>query len=275
MKKYYYGAWQNFYHLGWPVRFFIELLLVWSLVLILIRIIKWIFWKNTAVKKMMVSGCVWVAKELIYLVGRNSEWAVNTEGKIIDWGESVIKGEVRKRKSIVKKLAILATIVIYIGAVFADLPFTNRLQGSYLEIPFAMKSFFQSYESAMSYGYDMYPPLFHIVKKEKSKEKENETEKMDRTEKVKNLKEKEEPVYLYINEIGRNGSNIRTEPSLNSKVIIAVQDDVEMIYQNEFVRDDERFWLKVYLPNMQIEGWISANLVEAEQLEEILPMQEN
>ena len=43
----------------------------------------------------------------------------------------------------------------------------------------------------------------------------------------------------------------------------------EILYCDEWVYDGERYWIRVYIPNDGIEGWLSGYLIEKAQLEEM------
>lgn len=81
----------------------------------------------------------------------------------------------------------------------------------------------------------------------------------------------EELVYIQLNEQGKRGSNIRCETNLDNdnNIIGGVNAESEILYCNEWTHDGERYWIRVYIIDDDIEGWLSGNLVEREQLEEI------
>ena len=102
---------------------------------------------------------------------------------------------------------------MYIVAVFMDLPLSRHLQEEYLTELANIKDFFQQYEEVLSRGYENYPPLF--VKNEPEEIAEEPAE-----EPAGDIEEEEEiPIYIQLNETGKNGSNVRQEPSLNGKVV--------------------------------------------------------
>lgn len=83
--------------------------------------------------------------------------------------------------------------------------------------------------------------------------------------------EEKEPIYIRLNERGKRGSNIRSETNLDNvnNIIGGVNAKSEILYCDEWVYDGERYWIRVYIPNDGIEGWLSGNLIEKEQLEEM------
>lgn len=267
MKKMYFGAWQNFYHLSWPIRFLIEGIIFFIIVFALYKLIKklrLVF----KIKPYLIKGCVWIATEVVYLFGRNNSWAVEADSKVIEWGERKLNGRINekaiKRRKTIKYCAVLGIIVLYIVAVFVDLPLSGHLQEEYLAEFAKVKNFFRQYEEALSRGYEAYPPLF--VKKEPEEIIEEATAPAESAE------EKEEiPIYIQLNETGKNGSNVRQEPSLDGKVVGGVKDGMEILYMNQWECDaDERYWIKICVPSEDVEGWLSGRLVESTQLETLI-----
>ncbi len=84
--------------------------------------------------------------------------------------------------------------------------------------------------------------------------------------------EEKEPVYVQLNERGKRGSNIRSEINLDNdnNIIGGVNAESEILYCDEWTHDGERYWIRVYIPDDDVEGWLSGNLIEREQLEEML-----
>lgn len=83
--------------------------------------------------------------------------------------------------------------------------------------------------------------------------------------------EEKEPIYIQLNELGKSGANIRSEPNLeyDNNIIGGVNAESEMRYCDEWTQDGKRYWVRVYVLDDDVEGWLSGNLVEKEQLEEI------
>lgn len=81
-----------------------------------------------------------------------------------------------------------------------------------------------------------------------------------------------EPVSILLNERGKRGSNIRSETDLDNdnNIIGGVNAESVILYRDEWTHDGERYWIRVYIPDDDMEGWLSGNLVEREQLEEMI-----
>lgn len=263
IKKYYLGAWQNFYSISWPVRFFIELSI---LILGGIFVVKFICFagKKLKVDIALIKVWVWIVTEIIYLVGRDRAWAIIANDKMIDWGTAIINGHRKKNSTILKRGIFLGVVLVYFLAVFVDLPFAKRLSGYYLEELEGTKLFFRKYEMMISKDYEKYPPLFVKIMEE---EPEEET-----AEEAMAILEDREPIYIQLNERGQRGSNIRSETNLedDDNIVGGVNAKSEIIYRDEWTYDGERYWIRVYIPTDDVEGWLSGNLVDGEQLENIV-----
>lgn len=264
MNKFYFGAWQNFYHLSWPIRFLIEGVLFLFVAFMLCKLMKKIG-QLLRVKPYLIKGCVWIVTEVIYLLGKSSPWAIETDNKVIEWGEKKLNGskeeKTAKRHTALKRCAVLGVIILYVVAVFVDLPLSENLQEVYLVEFASIKDFFRQYEEAMSRGYEAYPPLF--VKKEPEKIAEEPAEEVEEKEEI--------PIFIQLNERGKNGANIRREPSLNGEIVGGVNGESEILYQYQWECDDEeRYWVKIYIPSEEVEGWLSGKLVDSVQLETLI-----
>lgn len=262
--KYYYGAWQNFYHLSWPIRFFFELLVFLFLLMVVIKSLMIIVSKS-GLRIYMITGIVWIVKEIVYFLGRTRSWAIDADSRIIDWGEKRISDEDRKIFVRLKVYVCLGIASIYLLAVFVDLPVSQNLEDYYLQELEKIKIFFQQGEHCLSLGYENYPPLF-IEAEVKETMTDNNLEEEPVIEEV--------VTYLKLNEKGQNGSNIRETPSLDGLVVGGVRENPDIIYQNQWEYDGERYWLKIYLPEEEMYGWISGKLIDSEQLEEIISLSE-
>ena len=84
--------------------------------------------------------------------------------------------------------------------------------------------------------------------------------------------EEKEPVYIRLNERGKGGSNIRSETDLNnnSNIIGGVNAESEILYCDEWTYAGERYWIRVYISDDDVEGWLSGTLIDEKQLEEII-----
>ena len=257
MSKYYYGAWNNFLQLNWPLRFLLELI---SIVVILILIFRSL--EKIDTKKLLKPGFIGVVvciTELIYLIGRNSSIAIRLDNAVVDWGNKMTRPN--KKRTGIYTVIIIFFLFLYFGAIFTDLPVADNMPQYYLQGFNEFRKKCMIYEEVLSKGCENYPPLFE--KKEIIEVSEITEEESSEDEIIVNM-------YLLLNERGRGGSNIRKTPDLNGEIVIGIREDAVLLYMDEYEYDGERYWLKVYLPEKNIEGWLSGKLVETEQIEAII-----
>jgi len=262
--KYYLGAWQNIYHINWPIRFLLELIILIFIVFLIRKLIRFID-KKFKFKTCLIKAWYWIVTEVVHLIGRNNDWEVAVDHKMIDWASEAISEdkENKKKSPLVLQVCLwLGIVIIYFLAVFVDLPVSKFLSEYYLSELEDVKTFFQRFEVMLSEGHEQYPPLFVRAEPEKAEETMEEIVEP----------EEEGPIYIQLNERGKNGSNIRSETDLDndSNVVGGVNRDSQILYRNEWLYDGERYWIRVYVPDADIEGWLSGNLVESAQLEELV-----
>lgn len=238
MKELWFGGWQNFYDLKWPIRFLIELIIYVLIIVIVVRLLTYFL----PLKKWGVIGCAWTIKESVYLVGRNKNWAVELDNKVTEWGKNAVN-DTSKRKNTKKKLIIfLMLVILYVSAVFMDLPVSKNFQKESLAGVANVKAFFQQIEKKLSKGYKEYPSLL----------------------------KKKETIYIQLNALGEKGAKIRQKPSRKGKIIYNVKNKSKIIYQNKLEHDGDKYWIKVYLPDDKIEGWLNGKLIVKKQLKKLI-----
>lgn len=257
--KYYYGAWQNFYQLGWPVRFFIEWAIFCVIVFALLKVIRAVG-KKYRLDIVLAKCWSWFVREVVYYVVRNKKGAAELDEKMIEWEQKIEGRKTGKRHPALKRCFVLLAIIIYFCAILVDLPISKNLQGYYLTEFAGIRDYFQGIERFLSKGYEQYPPLFVQTQAV-----------VPDTAEV--MAEQETPVYIKLNKKGKRGAKIRSGPSLNENTLETVNQDIEIIYQNQFENDGERYWVKVYIPVYSVEGWLSGNLIQNSQLESITGQQ--
>ena len=266
LSKLRYGIWQNLFCLNWPLRFLIEIVLGVILLLPLIGIC--ILLKKLKVKKYLVMVWCITVREVMYLLGHEKDWAVEIDNKMIDWALQKISEARRRKKTcfFFKIILILAVFIVYFLAVFVDLPVAGYISDEYIRDMQNIKAFFQQIETSLSKGYEQYTPLFISP---------TEDEKVT-VEDIVSMPEEKEPIYIQLNEKGKSGSNIRSEADLSSDkyIICSVNENSEILYRDEWFFDGKRYWLWVYVPANGIEGWLSGQLVDSEQLQEIVENEE-
>lgn len=244
IKELWFGGWQNFYDLKWPVRFFIELAIYAAIVSSVIKVSGLYI-----MSKQFIIICVYTAKEFVYLIGRRRNWAVELDNKITEWGRNAVEKVGKKKLWTIKFKMIfyLALAALYISTVFVDLPISSYIQGEYLEPLYDVKGYFWQLEGRLSKGYEEYSPLL----------------------------KKEDPVLIQLNKTGKKGPKIRREPFIEGKIIGKVDGNAVIHYKNALEYDGERYWLKVYLPKERMEGWLNGKLVKEKQVKQLVDESSN
>lgn len=266
LSKVYFGAWQNLFCLNWPLRFLIEYI-VFGIIPLLLLIGICILLKKTKLKKFLVTVWCVAVREIVYLLGHEKNWAVEIDNKMIDWALQKISGAGRRRKPLILKIILIPTVIlVYFLAVFVDMPVARYISDECLWDMQNIKAFFQRIETSLSRGYEQYAPLFVSAMKDEEVTVED----------ILPMPEEKEPIYIRLNNKGKDGSNIRSEVDLsnNRNIIGVVNENSEIQYRDEWHYDGKRYWLRVYVPAKEIEGWLSGQLVDSEQLQEIVENEE-
>lgn len=259
MKQFWYGLWQEmYYYLAWPLRFLIELVIAFLLLIVIWKFCKWLI-TILHLKEYGIKLIVFFVTEFDRLAGKNAMWAMENDEKIINWGRKRLSEPSEKWyliKGRLKKFFIVFVIIIYILAVLPELPFINIFDSDFKNNISGVKDYFQAKEAAVSKGYEKYPHLFKVadVKNEKGKDK-----------KEGNIK-----TVLKLKRIGKRSIKLYKKPSASSKVILKVEESDKVIYKNQYKKKGKISWLKVYLPKKKAVGWIDGKYVKAKQKKELL-----
>ncbi len=265
--KYYYGVWQSFYQLSWPIRFLFEIVFFVSLLCLALWGLR-VFADKCKLRIHLAKWWCIIVKETVYILGKDKKWAVAIDNRMIDWLQKKTEEAASKRhRPVLRILLVIAAIVIYFLAVFVDLPFSGYVSEEYLSGAENCKAFFRQIETFFSKGCEQYPPLF--VKRE-------DEEEMPADEEPETEPEEEEPVYIQLNDEGKDGANIRSEPDLgdDGNIVSRVNENSQILYLQEWTYDGERYWLRVYDMTEDTEGWLSGKLVDSGQLAEIVAQED-
>lgn len=73
----------------------------------------------------------------------------------------------------------------------------------------------------------------------------------------------------YSIEYNRTGI-VYKEASSKSKAVAKITKKDKIEYQSDFKKVKKKIWLKVYLPERKIEGWLKGEAVEKTQMKELL-----
>lgn len=248
----YYGLWHSIYKIPWFIRIFVEILLYLLILYALFKLLQFIG-KYVPIKKYIVYACVFVVTFVLGLFGSDREWAVRADEKIQEWGRQQLEGNYGL-KDRTKHILFAVIAIIYVFAIFPDLPVKGIVNSFYMEKLSGTKRFFIGMESWLSDGYEEYPELF--VPEEKS----------EPTKKPKAGKK----IYLKLNKEGKKGAKLRKKPLAKAKVVRTVKKGDRIVYQNVWKKEGKRYWLKVYLPKKKIGGWINAQMIERSQYKSII-----
>ena len=172
MKKFYYGIWNNLYSIDWPFRFLIELIVGYVLFCLIILFLKKLG-RLFQLKTYFVKICTLIVTEMAFWVGHNKKWVLNIDQKIVEWANQIIDTSNKNKGPAWKTGLAFLLVLVYLLAVFVDLPVSQYFQDYYLIEAENIKQFFQKWEQTISKGYEQYPPLF--VKKEPKRTDEKET----------------------------------------------------------------------------------------------------
>lgn len=249
MKQLYYGIWQEMYYHVWPVRLLIELLVILLFVSFLWNICKDLG-KILHLKRNIVRFVFFLVTEFDGIFGRNSAWSIANDKKISNWARGILEQPSEKRSLVevmLKRVLAISLISAYILAATPDLPYRSMINPYYLQYFSRVKDKFQSIEATLSEGYENYPSIFQ--KKTQQASQENSLS-LIRAEKKKIL--------------------IYKKPSVKAKVIGKIKNNQEILYKNQYKKIGEKYWLKVYLPEKEVTGWIDGRFIESNQVNEIV-----
>jgi hypothetical protein len=207
------------------------------------------------VKKYIVYTCVFVVTSVLGLFGSSKGWTIRTDEKILEWGKRKLEGNLGMADR-TKRMLIVAVVIIYILAIFPDLPINGVVNSYYMEKLSGTKNFFMRIESVFSNGYKEYPELF--VQKEKEEKKKDSRSKSSKN------------IYLNLNKEGAKGTKIRKKPSAKAEVAGIVKKGDKIVYQNVWKKEGKRYWLKVYLQKKKKNGWLNAQMIEKSQVRNII-----
>lgn len=257
MKQISYGFWQGMYKIAWPVRFFIELAIVLAIVFLVLFIGRKILKSiggDIFIKTIFIKVIVFFTTEILYLVGKNKAWAIDSDEKIVEWGRKAVEqpSDIWKVcKKVLKVLFFCLIIFTYFSAIIPDLPISKNINPYYMEHISVVKEFFQNIESNLSDGYESVPPL--IIETEKKQEPK-----------------KEKVVYISLIEKKNRKILIQKSPKRKSKVICKIDSKQKVVYKNRYKKVGKKYWFKVYVVKKKRTGWIEGSYVKKKQIRKLL-----
>ena len=261
----YYGFWNIMLLLPGAIRLLIEVLVVIWFISILWPIDKYIF---------IILIKIGIGLNHLILGGIRFIMPILSSERKYVWDEKIgkcgsrndvwlqdkcLKIKESKRKDIIRMKA--TRLIVFCFYVVSILPFFHLekyISERYIRCLYTINHFFVQTEAKLTTGIENYPPFWIREEVVETMEVEEEIQEVEQEE------EEKEPVYLKLNE-GTSYANVRESADIHGERVCVVSNADEILYQDIYEYDSERFWLKVILPSQSnLEGWISANVIEPE-----------
>lgn len=256
----YYGLWNIILIFPKAVRILMGISVIAAVIYFLWPVEKYIF-------AMLLQICIWI--HLVVMGGARlivpGLWGAgkyDCDKKIADRGrrgENWLKAKQTKiiadgRKGFFrKKIVWIIFICAYVIAILPVFQLEQYIQGNDIAGLYRVNRFFTDAEAWLTRGIENYSPFWI-----------QETDTMEVLVEEQEMEEELQPVRLELNE-NTTFANIREEADIHSRSLYAVSGEDEILYQHIYEHDSERFWLKVIISSHDdLEGWISANVIEPE-----------
>lgn len=265
------GIIRSFLLLPFPLKVIVE----FAFILILASAV-WIFlrWIPVIVIKVLE-----VLNKLLTMANRQLLCVIFGKNKnVYDWDEKIgrlgqkidyrlnIKSawlkESNWRQILKSKKCIVILVTVYFLAILPYLPIKNVINEYYFEHISVVNKMFVRMEKWMEEKTEGYPPLI------------NYTKPLKNTEDAINLEQPyiefaEERILLQLNR-DTSYANVRETPEMEGRKLCVVGRDDTMVYQSEYMYDNERYWLKVIVESQNsMEGWISSRVLETNIVNEL------
>lgn len=246
------------------IKLFVEVLVVALFIMLFWPLDKYIIivliWIGTGLNYFIFGGIRFVL--IIFPCERKYIWDEKI-GKYGAWNNTWLRDKCFKlQKSKMKDIfrAKAAWIIVFFLYIVTILPFFHLekyISECYINPLYAMNYLFVKMEAKLTTGIENYPPFW--IRRDEEEALSAVAEEIQEEE-----EEAKEPIYLKLNE-NTSYANIRGNADIHSESICVVSNVDEILYQDIYEYDSERFWLKVVLPSRSnLEGWISANVIEPE-----------
>lgn len=262
MKTLYYGFWNILLVLPEAVRILLGVMLI--------ALCVYIMWP---VEKYIVAVLIKVCMGLHYLLMGGARYILPRlfRSKRYIWDEKIAGCGKRnsiclqdkylsviqsRRQALLHSRAVGAVLICcYLWAIIPFFHLDKYLPPKHISQIYCFNQFLTETEDKLTKEIDNYPPFW--IAEETGGEEQDDGEIME--------EETREPVYLKLNE-ATSYANIRETADIGSDSLFIVSKEDELLYNYIYEHDSERFWLKVTLPEHNLEGWISANVIEQEIL---------
>lgn len=245
MKKIYYGLWQDFYSLSWTIRFAVEVIIICVLLFFALGILKAIL-RKLKLREVGIKLVVLIGTFILSFFGRDNEWAHNADEGLVHWANRKMEFPMTGRQNKLQKLIGVVMCIIYLLGILPETPLINYLDDGFKDKVCVIQHSAQELEAAASEGYQSYEPILTW----------NEKRQSDTKQAIKiHLDKKSEKVYK--------------EASTKSKAVAKVNKKDKIEYRSDYKKVKKKIWLKVYLPERKIEGWLDGEAVEKAQMKEL------
>lgn len=265
------GIIQNYLLLPAPLRIFVILGLITFLLLLTWKLTKYIPVFIIVLLSVLNKLVTMVSRRLICTIGRKSPHVYTWDEKIGKSGRTrddrLNRGIAWLQKSTWRQILnakfLLILGLIYILAILPNLPLQNIIDEYYIEHMYGVNSIFTRFEKMLEEKAEGYPPIIDCSKW-------NNKPSNDVVPSVKPMTETDAyPVYLQLNQ-STYYAYVRESPEKAGAEVCIVGRDDTLIYQNEYVSEKDRYWLKVLVEsNNNLEGWISSKVIESSILDEL------
>lgn len=265
----YYTLWNMILLLPEAIKLLIEVLVVALFVLILWPLDKYI-----------IIALLWGGKVLNYSIFGGVRFALRVfpgERKYI-WDEKIGNRGAKNniwlsdkcsglRQSKTKDILHTRTmriilLCVYIVSILPIFHLEKYIPEPYISQVYVANHLLAKIETRLTSGIENYPPFW-------IKENTEETLVEVVSEEIQEEEEEKIPVYLKLNE-STSYANVRESADIHSESLCVVSNEDEMLYQDIYEYDLERFWLKVILPSKSnLEGWISSKVIEPEIIDNL------
>lgn len=246
MKKIYYGLWQDFYSLSWTVRFAVEVIIVCVLLIFVIGILKAIF-RKLKLREIGIKLAVVIGTFILSLFGRENQWAHNADEGLVIWANHKMQLPVAGRQNKLQMLIGVLGCMIYLLGILPETPLINYLDDGFKDKVCVIQHSAQVLETAASEGYQSYEPILTWNEK-----KQNDVK---------------QAIKIYLN---KKSEKVYKQASSKSKAVAKITKKDTIEYQSDFKKVKKKIWLKVYLPERKIEGWLKGEAVKKTQVKELI-----
>lgn len=245
MKKIYYGLWHDFYSLPWTVRFAVEIIIICTILFFMLGILKTLF-RKFKLREFGIKLIVLIGTFVLSCFGRENQWAHNADERLVSWGNRKIQFPPTRSQNKFQMLIGVFMCMIYLLGILPETPLINYLDNGLQDKVCVIRQNAQKLEAVASDGYKSYEPILTWNEK-----KENETK---------------QTIKIYLN---KKSEKVYKTASSKSQVVATVNKKDKIQYQSDYKRVNKKIWLKVYLPEPQIEGWLKGDAVDKTQIKEL------